>query len=1108
MKKLFTSILLLIGLTTFAQTPISFNYQAVLRDASGGILANQQVEIGVTILQGSASGTEVFSETHSVTTNEFGLVNLQIGSVNTADMETIDWSAGPYFIQISVDGTVMGTSQLLSVPFAIHAKTVENDKVEDADADASNELQILSISNDTIYLSNGGKVKLPAETDPTFASSQAVNITATDITNLSNLAGTNTGDQDLSALASKIALGDSTAQVRSEIPDVSGFLTSETDPIYTSSEAANISATDITHLGNLSGTNTGDQDISGITTNATAITAIETEQTTQNDAIALNTAKTGITTAQANAIVANTGKDTTGIYHANRTALDAVTGTNTGDQDLSALASKIALGDSTAQVRSEIPDVSGFLTSETDPIYTSSEAANISATDITHLGNLSGTNTGDQDISGITTNATAITAIETEQTTQNDAIALNTAKTGITTAQANAIVANTGKDTTGIYHANRTALDAVTGVNTGDQDLSALATKTALRDSTAQVRSEIPDVSSIADNRQAIIDTAATIRSDMLTTEFDPVFAASIAAAITSTDTANWNRDTSATNEIELPSQTGNAGKYLTTDGSNTSWEAISTAHNALTLGSANGLSLSGQTLSLAQASTSSAGALSSSDKTKLNKITSYGTTASGGYSTAMGNFIKVSGYNSFGIGLDDTERTLSKDRTMAIMGGNIGIGTTSPSKKLHVYQDDEGQPLLLETNGDYAGFALKNKTKQWVLNNSTKGFGIWDDAASAYRMLIDDDGNIGIGTTSPSKKLHVYQDDEGQPLLLETNGDYAGFALKNKTKQWVLNNSTKGFGIWDDAASAYRMLIDDDGNVGIGTTSPDYPLEVSGSGWYRENQTIAFLELPSSILKPYYGQTTTTAWDYSIVASSYIKAEGLHVFSDRRIKTNIQPNSCKTDLDLVNKMEVVNYQYIDKVEKGNITKKGFIAQQIEEVLPDAVGKSKAFIPDIYKKASRVVADSTTNTLTISTPVAHNLKEGNLLRFITLGGTHEEEVLSVLSDSTFIVSLVEGDCSQVFVYGKKIDDFRAIDYDQVFSAGIGAIQELSRQNDELKQTIENLQNANTALKAEKDIDVEKLQAENSEIKQRLETLEALMKNTLNTITEEKAAVQK
>ncbi len=157
---LLLTFLMVLGLSCFAQTPTTFNYQSVLRDANGQVLANQDVEIGITILQGSATGSEVFAETHSVTTNSFGLVNLQIGSVNPTDMQTIDWSAGPYFIQISVDGTIMGTSQLLSVPYAIHAQTVENDAVDDADADPANELQQLALENNELSISDGNSVDL------------------------------------------------------------------------------------------------------------------------------------------------------------------------------------------------------------------------------------------------------------------------------------------------------------------------------------------------------------------------------------------------------------------------------------------------------------------------------------------------------------------------------------------------------------------------------------------------------------------------------------------------------------------------------------------------------------------------------------------------------------------------------------------------------------------------------------------------------------------------------------------------------------------------------------------------------------------------------------
>ncbi len=237
MKKYLLTLIavLLIGATTFAQTPQSFNYQAVLRNASGQVMANQEVEIGVAILQGSDTGTEVFAETHSVTTNSFGLANLQIGSVNTSEMQTIDWSAGPYFIQISVDGTVMGASQLLSVPFAMHAVTVENDAVDDDDADPENEIQVLSINADTIYLSSGGFVVLPPEADPAFTNwdkSSGIAISESQISDLKHFSGDSiTGNETAFDSWDKNADDDFTTN-------------DETDPVFSNSVAAAITAAD------------------------------------------------------------------------------------------------------------------------------------------------------------------------------------------------------------------------------------------------------------------------------------------------------------------------------------------------------------------------------------------------------------------------------------------------------------------------------------------------------------------------------------------------------------------------------------------------------------------------------------------------------------------------------------------------------------------------------------------------------------------------------------------------------------------------------------------------------------------------------------------------
>jgi hypothetical protein len=483
MRKLFTfMVAVFLTATLWAQSPEKMSYQAVIRNSSEALVTNTTVGMQISILQGSASGTAVYVETQSPTTNANGLVSLEIGvgTVVSGDFATIDWANGPYFIktETAVEAplttyTITGTSQLLSVPYALHAKTAA-----------------------TVT----GAI---TETDPTFTSSEAANIDANDITNLSNLSGVNTGDQDLSTLATKTALGDSTAQVRSKIPDVSGFLTTETDPTFTSSQAANIDANDITNLSNLSGVNTGDQDLSTLATKTALGDSTAQVRSEIPDVSGFLTTETDptFTSSQAANIDAN-----------DITNLSNLSGVNTGDQDLSTLATKTALGDSTAQVRSEIPDVSGFLTTETDPTFTSSQAANIDANDITNLSNLSGVNTGDQDLSTLATKTALGDSTAQVRSEIPDVSGFLTTETDptFTSSQAANIDAN-----------DITNLSNLSGVNTGDQDLSTLATKTALGDSTAQVRSEIPDV------------------SGFLTTETDPTFTSSQAANIDANDITN-----------------------------------------------------------------------------------------------------------------------------------------------------------------------------------------------------------------------------------------------------------------------------------------------------------------------------------------------------------------------------------------------------------------------------------------------------------------------------------------------------------------------------------------------------------------------------------------
>jgi hypothetical protein len=135
MKKLYTFLAaILLTATTFAQTPEKMSYQAVVRDSGDALVTNQAVGMQISILQTTATATEtaVCVETQTPTTNVNGLVTLEIGtgSVVSGDFTTIDWSIGTYFIKTETDPaggttyTITGTSQLMSVPYALHAKTV------------------------------------------------------------------------------------------------------------------------------------------------------------------------------------------------------------------------------------------------------------------------------------------------------------------------------------------------------------------------------------------------------------------------------------------------------------------------------------------------------------------------------------------------------------------------------------------------------------------------------------------------------------------------------------------------------------------------------------------------------------------------------------------------------------------------------------------------------------------------------------------------------------------------------------------------------------------------------------------------------------------------
>ena len=178
MKKLTILItLMVICLTTiFAQAPEKFNYQAVVRNSSNQLMANANVGVRVSILQGNSNGSAVYVETQAATTNANGLMTVEIGggNVQQGNFANIDWADGPFFLKVETDPnggnsySVTSNQQLMSVPYALYAKEARNGFSGDYN-DLTNAPAIPTVpTNVSAFTNDAGYLTGYTETDPQF----------------------------------------------------------------------------------------------------------------------------------------------------------------------------------------------------------------------------------------------------------------------------------------------------------------------------------------------------------------------------------------------------------------------------------------------------------------------------------------------------------------------------------------------------------------------------------------------------------------------------------------------------------------------------------------------------------------------------------------------------------------------------------------------------------------------------------------------------------------------------------------------------------------------------------------------------------------------------
>ena len=195
-------------------------------------------------------------------------------------------------------------------------------------------------------------------------------------------------------------------------------------------------------------------------------------------------------------------------------------------------------------------------------------------------------------------------------------------------------------------------------------------------------------------------------------------------------------------------------------------------------------------------------------------------------------------------------------------------------------------------------------------------------------------------------------------------------------------------------------------------------------------------------------GTYNTDVWlpsrSRSITVSGDVHAQGLFVAgSDIRIKDKVEVAHSKESLDIIKNIEITKYHYKDKMTKGNGIHTKLIAQQVAEYLPEAVTKSSEFIPNIYQ-VFKITHKNGNNYGVDSNLEIEDLKELDTIKVVDKNNeSFETSISKYLNNSIFFNLPNNYDVNdEIFIYGKKVDDFLSVDYDNVMCVGISATQEL------------------------------------------------------------------
>ena len=325
-------------------------------------------------------------------------------------------------------------------------------------------------------------------------------------------------------------------------------------------------------------------------------------------------------------------------------------------------------------------------------------------------------------------------------------------------------------------------------------------------------------------------------------------------------------------------------------------------------------------------------------------------------------------------------DATLSDARMTIREDGNVGIGTTSPSRKLQV----AGDVVLGYIAGTNDGLWMSNSHSSGVYGTSPFIQGVTSGFGTKNIALNPNGGNVGIGTNSPNQKLHV--------------------------------------------SGTARIT----GGIYVEGVIPDYN---SGSIWSQQ----AYFQHSGGHQTTHFGNWTND-WRVGMKVTKTIWCLGvIGVSSDERIKENIAEIDDSYSLQKVRDISCVWYNYKDKLSRGDVRVAGFIAQQVKEHIPEAVSLQNGVIPNEMRNLEDISWNGTKMScdLTDVSGVKYRFYVSN-----DLSG-NDEEIKEIVGneDNSFTF---DASYNNIFCYGKEIDNFHILDKQKLFALNFSATQEIDR----------------------------------------------------------------